>query len=295
MLKIIDYNGAEHFENPCVLMLGYFDAMHVGHRALLHAARKLAAEENLKLGVMTFYDGKSGAQVYVFKERLSLYERLGADFVLAAHFDEAFRNTQKEDFLRRLFEKCNARALVCGEDFSFGKGAKGSVNDLKREAAVRGASVIVLPLVGIFKRRAAASLAKEYLAEGDIEKLNRLLVDRYFIEGLVSSEGRHVGTKIGFPTANIHLPPDKYPLKQGVYAVSVPLEGREYRGIANWGSRPTFDDGRVVFEVFADGYQGDLYGKEITVYFDRRIRDVKKFENAAALQAQLKQDLESIR
>ena len=77
--------------------------------------------------------------------------------------------------------------------------------------------------------------------------------------------------------------------------MSVPLEGREYRGIANWGSRPTFDDGRVVFEVFADGYQGDLYGKEITVYFDRRIRDVKKFENAAALQAQLKQDLESIR
>ena len=84
MLKIIDYDSAERMEEPCVLMLGYFDGMHIGHRALLHAAMNRAAKENLKVGVMTFYGGKKGGQIYVFDERVRLFESLGADFALAA-------------------------------------------------------------------------------------------------------------------------------------------------------------------------------------------------------------------
>ena len=295
MLKIIDYNSEEKYGEPCVLMLGYFDGMHIGHRALLHAALARAAKENLRLGIMTFYDGKKGAQIYTFSERLQLFEHLGADFTLAAQFDEAFRNIRKEEFLTRIFEKCNLRALVCGEDFTFGRGAEGRVADIKTAVYEHNSSLTVLPLVGLSEQKAAASLAKRYLAEGDILNLNQLLGERYFITGTVATEGRHVGTKLGFPTANIHLSPDKFPLKTGVYAVSIPLENRVYRGIANYGSRPTFENSKVVFEVYIDGFCGNLYGKEITVLFDRRIRDVRTFASAEALVAQLKQDLEEIR
>lgn len=295
MLKIIDYASAERMEEPCVLMLGYFDGMHVGHRALLRAAMDCAAKDNLKVGVMTFYGGKKGGQIYVFEERVRLFESLGADFALAARFDEAFKQTEKEEFLRAVFAKCNVRALVCGEDFTFGRDASGTVEDVKKAAFEHGASLSVQPLVGIFEHKAAASLAKEYLAAGDIEKLNELLGSRYFIAGKVSTEGRHVGSKLGFPTANLHLPPGKFPLRQGVYAVSVTLGGKDFRGIANYGARPTFGDERVVLEVYIDGYRGDLYGKEIAVYFDARLRDIQKFESAEALKAQLKSDLEKIR
>ena len=295
MLKIIDYDSAERMEEPCVLMLGYFDGMHIGHRALLHAAMNRAAKENLKVGVMTFYGGKKGGQIYVFEERVRLFESLGADFALAARFDDAFRRTEKQDFLRAVFATCNVRALVCGEDFTFGRDAAGTAEDVKRAAFEHGASLTVLPLVGIYEHKAAASLAKEYLAAGDVEKLNQLLGGRYFVAGRVSTEGRRVGSKLGFPTANLHLSNEKFPLRQGVYAVSVPIGGREFRGIANYGARPTFGDERVVLEVYLDGYKGDLYGEEIVVYFDGRLRDIRKFESADAHKAQLKIDLEKIR
>ena len=120
-------------------------------------------------------------------------------------------------------------------------------------------------------------------------------MQKYFVQGIVSTEGRHVGRSLGFPTANIHLPQDKYPLKAGVYAVTAKIGGALYRGIANYGPRPTFGDGYTVLEVFADGYEGDLYGKEITVYFDAWLRDIKKFDSPKALSEQLTKDLEKIR
>ncbi len=143
--------------------------------------------------------------------------------------------------------------------------------------------------------KAAASLAKQYLAGGEAEKLAELLGDKYFIRGEVATEGRHVGRTIGFPTANIHLSSEKYPLKMGVYAVTAEIGGKIYRGIANYGSRPTFGDGRTVLEVYADGYAGDLYGQTITVYFDEFIREIRKFGSAEELSGQLKKDLEKIR
>lgn len=295
MLRIIDYNSDEKIKEPCVIMLGYFDGMHIGHRALLHAALARAAKEHLKVVIMTFYEGKKGAQIYLFEERVKLFDKLGADYVLAARFDESFKSITKDEFINSIFNKFNVKALVCGEDFTFGKNACGNINDVKQSAFEHGASLIEMPLVGIYEHKAAASLAKEYLDSGDIKKLNKLLGDRYFISGKVSSEGRKVGTKLGFPTANLHISPEKYPLRQGVYAVGVELDKREYKGIANYGSRPTFNDGQVVFEVYIDGYDGDLYGKKITVYIDGRIRDIEKFASADELKIQLKKDLEKIR
>lgn len=294
MIRVINYDS-DKISEPCVLLLGYFDGMHVGHRALLARAKAIAKEQGLLVGVMTFYDSKSGGQIYTFEERLYLFERLGADFVYAAHFDEAFRGTAGKDFLDHIVASLPVRAFVCGEDFTFGKGAECGSEVLKSFCGERNIHAEVLPLVKMHGEKAAATLAKQYLSEGNVERLAELLGDRYFIRGEVSTEGRHVGRKIGFPTANIHLRPEKFPLKSGVYAVTAELGGAEYRGIANYGARPTFGDGRIVLEVYLDGYAGDLYGREITVYFDSFIREIRKFGSAQELTEQLKKDLEKIR
>ena len=293
MIQVIDYQNGR-LNEPCVLMLGYFDGMHIGHRALLARAKELAAGQKL-VGVMTFYDSKNGGQIYTFEEKKYLFENLGIDFVYAAHFDDSFRATEGDAFLEHTKKVLDVCAFVCGEDFTFGRSASCNIEQLRQFGAANSIAVEVMPTVLLNGEKAAASLAKRLLAEGKPEELRKVLGDRYFIRGQVATEGRHVGRTIGFPTANIHLSPEKYPLKAGVYAVTAEIGDREYRGIANYGSRPTFGDGRTVLEVYADGYIGDLYGQTITVFFDSFIREIRKFGSAEELSEQLKKDLEKIR
>lgn len=294
MLRIVEY-GIGGGTEPCILLLGYFDGVHAGHRKLIMRAEELGRRENCRVGIMTFCGQKSGKQVYVFSERAWIFERLGLDFIYAARYDDSFRATKAQDFLLRVLTDLNVKAFVCGEDFTFGKDAASRSDDLVRFCKERGIEVYVESLVNIGGTKAAATRAKMFLDEGNVEELARMLGDKYFVRGVVSSEGRHIGRRIGFPTANIHLSPEKYPLRTGVYAITADIEGKKYRGIANYGPRPTFDDECVVLEVFADGYQGDLYGQEITVYFDFWIRGIQKFDSAEELSAQLTRDLEKIR
>ena len=291
-MRIIHYGGQGE---TCVFLLGYFDAVHVGHRKLIARAKDLAKERGVSLAALTFTDAKRGEQVYVFSERVAILSSLGVDYVYAAPFDGAFKNTEGEAFLDTVRERCGVSAFVCGEDFRFGKGAVCGELYLKEYCKKHRIECEILPLVSIGGQKASASLAKRYLDEGDIISLNALLGDCYFIAGTVATEGRHVGRRIGFPTANLHPKAGKYPLCQGVYAVHVSLDGRTYRGIANFGPRPTFGDGRIVCETYIDGFSGDLYGRDLTVFFDFRIRGIMKFASAEALKNQLKNDLEKIR
>lgn len=293
-MQVIDYEGGG-FSRPCVLLLGYFDGVHVGHRALIAAAKRLAEEQGAAVGVTTFYDAKNGGQIYDFNERCRIFSALGIDFVYAAHFDGAFRATEGEAFLSRVCAALSVRAFVCGADYTFGRGAACGVSALQAFAESRGIAVRVLPLVAYDGEKAAATRAKRCLAAGDMPALAGLLGGRYFIAATVVSEGRHIGRTMGFPTANMHVPPCKYPLREGVYAVSATIGKTLYRGIANYGARPTFKDARVVLEVYFDGFSGDLYGRELVVYFDAFLRPVQKFPSAGALAEQLQQDLRSIR
>ena len=197
----------------------------------------------------------------------------------AAQFDAAFRATEGAAFLEHVCAALPVRAFVCGEDYTYGRGAACGVAELSAFAAEHGTALYPQPAVAFGSEKAAATLAKQYLCEGDMPRLAELLGGRYFITG----------------TANIHVDPEKYPLREGVYAVSAEIGGRTYRGIANYGARPTFGDARIVLESFFDGFTGDLYGRELTVYFDFYIRPVRKFENASELAAQLRRDLETIR
>ncbi len=267
------------------MLLGGFDGLHIGHRQLLSCAQK----SGLTVGAMTIVGGKGNA-LFTEREREDVFYRAGVDFLFELPFAEIC-NLSPEDFLALLEREFAPKLVVCGEDFRFGKGAQGTPKRIKEWGQV---CVEVLPLVQIDGEKVSASAVKALLQRGDIEKANVLLTEKFFLIGEVKKD-RQVGRTLGFPTANIAYPTGKFPVKKGVYETLVRLDGKAYKGITNFGARPTFDDESVWTETYLDGFDGSLYGREIKVEFVRRLRDIVKFDGADGLKRQLNEDIRRVR
>ena len=268
-----------------VILLGGFDGLHIGHRLLL----KRAKEYGLPVGVMTIAGGK-GDSVFTMRERESIYRRAGIDFAIELPFTE-IKELSPQAFVALVEEQFSPKAFVCGEDFRFGKSAVGDPELLR---TLTTAQVEVLPLLEMDGEKVSASTVKACLAAGKIEEANTLLGEPFFLVGTVQ-EGRKVGRTIGFPTANLAYPKEKCALSYGVYACEVAVDGVVYRAITNFGTQPTFSGGQVCVETHLDGFDGDLYGKELTVSFLRKMRDIQKFSCVEDLQRRLQEDLNEIR
>ena len=291
MLEIIEY-GKDEYAFPSLLVLGCFDAIHVGHRELFKKARLQAKINGLDLGVMMFRDGKGGRQVYSFEERVAMLSAYNVKFVLVIDFTPEFKQIAPLDFLAGIEEKINVKAYMSGKDFRFGKGAKGKSSTLKNFAEDEENGVWYMPVkdVAVDGEKVSTTLVKSCLDSGDVIKAARLLGENYFVEGEVVP-GEHRGSGVlGFPTVNINYPDWKYPVKQGVYKVEVEIDGATYPGIANYGGRPTFGDNRVVLEVHISGIDGDLYGKKVKVSFVAYMRDIVAFASPEELSARLALD-----
>lgn len=267
------------------MLLGGFDGLHSGHRQLLSCAQK----SGLPVGVMTIV-GAKGQSLFTFAERENIFRENGADFVFELPFDE-IKDLSAEAFIRLLQTEFSPRVFVCGEDFRFGAGAKGNPEILQ---SMDGVHAEVLPLVEIDGEKVSSGTVKKYLTKGDVERANVLLGENFFLLGEVV-DGRQVGRTIGFPTANILYPKEKLPLKTGVYETRIRLNGDTYRGITNYGNRPTFDDDALLTETYLDGFSGDLYGKTLKIEFVRYLRDIRKFDDADGLKKQLQTDVERVR
>ncbi len=269
------------YKSPCVMLLGGFDGLHVGHKKLIDCAKKY----NLPIGITTIEGGK-GKSLFTLEERRKIFAQHGVNFVHPFTFTEEFKNTSKEEFLNILLNRFCVKAFICGEDFRFGKGAQGTPDFIEEFTLVRVHAMDVLSFRG---KKVGTSDVKEYLQKGQIERANELLLTPFFISGSVE-EGRKLGRTIGFPTANLSA--QDCPLKEGVYAVHATIDEKTYYGIANFGTCPTFDVAYKKLEVCFDGLNQNLYGKEINVYFDGYLRDICRFENAQALTVQLEQDMQ---
>lgn len=274
------------YSAPCIFLLGGFDGLHIGHKKLIDCAKKY----NLPVGIMSIEGGK-GKNLFTPFERGKIFSRQGLNFIYSVPFTEEFKNTTKDKFLTSFIERFEVKAFVCGEDFRFGKSAEGTPEFIRE---FTGIPVHALGVLTVGGKKAGMFLVKEYLKNGEVERANKLLLQPFFLSGKVEA-GRKTGRTLGFPTANFSYPENKFPLKEGVYAVHAQLGGKIYRGIANFGACPTFGVTYQKLEVYFDGYEGDLYGKEIDVYFNSYLRNVQKFENKEALKAQLKEDLLRVR
>lgn len=284
-MKTVWLTENKNIEQGAAMLLGGFDGLHIGHRRLFSRAK----QSGLPVGVMTIIGGKDG-NIFTFAERERIFKENGADFVCELPFDE-IKDMSPTAFLQFLIEQFNPAVFVCGEDFRFGAGALGTSEMIKTSTQVR---VETLSLVEMGGEKISSRKVKELLEKGEVEKANALLGEAFFLCGKVEKD-RQIGRTIGFPTANIAYPQEKFPLKKGVYATKVTVDGVEYKGITNYGARPTFDNDKVVTETYLDGFSGDLYGKELTVRFVKYLRDVTKFENVEALKKQLEEDVRRAR
>lgn len=285
MLKIVPLSKQCNIQNGTAMLLGGFDGLHLGHRKLLSCAK----ESGLPVGIMTIIGGKGDKNLFTPIERADIFQNSGIDFMMELPFEE-IRNLSPQEFLAILEKNCNPKQFYCGEDFRFGKGAQGTPEMIKSWGQVR---VEVQPLLQYNGEKISATTIKDWLSKGDLKTVKLLLGERFFLIGEVKKD-RQVGRSIGFPTANILYPENKLPLKQGVYETALCIDGKNYKGITNYGARPTFDNTAVWTETHVCNFFGDLYGKTLKIEFVRYLRDITKFDKIEDLQAQLEDDKRSV-
>lgn len=277
------------------IALGFFDGVHLGHGALLRAVAEDAQRDGHLPVALTFdtHPDRSvrGALLTTPEERRELMQRFyGIENVCVLPFDDALRNTPWETFAEKtLLGKLDAAALVCGEDFRFGRGAEGTAKLLADFCAAHGVACRVVPQVCLDGAPVSSTRIRKCLQEGSFEDALRLLGHPYLLCGEVV-HGRHVGGRLGFPTANLTLK-DRLPLPYGVYAATVELDGSSYTAVTNVGVHPTVGAlSAPVAESWLQDFDGDLYGKEIALYLHAFLRPERRFADESALRARIAED-----
>lgn len=281
-----------------IICLGRFDGVHLGHRSIILQASKLKQKfgNDIRLSVFAFRraDEAGGRnRIYTFDENCDLIQSLSVDEVLYAEETERFFNTTKSEFLNLLFKNHNPVAVVCGEDYTFGKDREGNVGYLREYCAEHNVFFLSLPISRKNGKKVASTLIKEDLLAGNVEEANTLLGSRYHITGTVL-HGRSVGHTIGFPTLNVAISPLKCPVKTGVYSTLTTVDGKVYKSLTNYGSAPTFGQTEILAESYLLNFNEDVYGKTVKTEFVGFIRDDVKFDTVSDLIAQLKKDVENL-
>jgi riboflavin kinase / FMN adenylyltransferase len=280
-----------------VLAIGNFDGVHRGHQALIAAAVHEARPHGWPAGAIVFephpreffQPDKPHFRLTPLPRKLALLETLGLDMAVVVRFDAALAGLSAEAFIHRvLVEGLGVRHVVVGYDFRFGKGRVGDPEILRQAGGEHGFGVTVVAQVAQAGEVFSSSAVRAELAQGDVEGAAAMLGHWWRVAGTVVG-GAKRGTGLGYPTANLMLP-EGTALAHGIYAVRAYCEGRRLDGAAYLGTRPTFDDGEAVLEVFLFDFDGDLYGRAIEVEFIGFVRADAKFASAAALQDQIARD-----
>ena len=271
-----------------VLSIGNFDGVHVGHRLLLERMRTAARTRGAPSVVVTFFPPArvlfgGGQSLMTPAEKLVALAEYEPDVVVNTPFDRDFANTDKEAWLAQLAALAPS-LIVVGQDFRFGKGRTGGLDDLGRVTEA-------LEAFSLLERGGAvvsSSRVRELLGSGEVAAAALLLGAPYLVRGVVT-RGRQLGRTIGFPTANLEVPAGKV-LPPGVFAVRLEVDGRALDGMANVGPRPSFPEAPPALEVHVFDFAGDLYGAELDVRFIERLRGQVAFAGVDALRAQLSLD-----
>ncbi len=288
---------------PIHWAMGFFDGVHRGHRLVVESASTPGALR----GVLTFASHPLALLAPERQPRLltphaghkaALLEPLGVEVLLQLPFTPELAALAPQDFLAWLEAACpgGIAGLSVGNNWRFGRGGCGDAELLRREAAQRGWRLCVHPLICEGGQPVCSSRIRRVLAEGQLAEATQLLGHPFCICGVVEP-GQKLARKLGFPTANITLPPLAALPPMGVYEVAFCHGGERLRGVANLGLRPTIDEAhkpvRLELHVVG-GWSGDLYGCELTVELCRFLRPEKRFESLEALRAQMAADVAAV-
>ncbi|MGZ5851264.1 MAG: bifunctional riboflavin kinase/FAD synthetase [Hyphomicrobium sp.] len=297
-MQIVEgYNHVPADARGAVLAIGNFDGVHRGHQALIAAAVAEARALGAPAGALIFephpreffHPEEPHFHLTSVAQKLALFEQLGLDLAIILPFNRELASLSAEDFIARvLVQGLGARHVVIGHDFFFGKGRSGTPETMREAAQRLGFGITIIAPVAAEGEVFSSSAIRLRLAQGDVKGAAGML-GRWWRAGGTVVGGARRGTGLGFPTANVPLPRGTA-LGHGIYAVHAYAQGRRYDGAAYIGTRPTYDNGMPVLEVFLFGFDGDLYGRPIEVEFIDFVREDRKFASSKELVAQMQVD-----
>lgn len=287
---------------PCVLVLGMFDGVHRGHGALLTRGRELADQTGLPLHVCTFEPHPlrvlkpeaSPPLLTTLTERARRMADYGVDALCVTRFTPAVAQESPAAFMSALNAVYRPRWVVCGFNYTFGRGGVGDGEALKDFGKQHGFRVCVVPEVVIDGDTVSATRIRRLLAQGDIPAVTRLMGRPYALSGRVM-DGKHIGRTLGFPTANVQVNPHKALPAFGVYACWLQAEGQVYPAVVNIGRHPTLPAGQVTVEAHVIDRCLNLYGKKVRLALLAHLRPERCFDGVDALRSQITRDADEAR
>ena len=278
-----------------IYALGFFDGVHLGHQALLHACHQLATQQGAVPCAVTFDMLPSAVllnaqsnMLNTAQDRRMLLHQFGMEEVLLLKADQQTLSMSWTAFLEMLIAD-GAVGFVCGYDFRFGHKGEGTAEKLSAFAQEQGLACIIVPEQTMDGEKISSTRIRELLEQGAVERATTLLRHPHILSGTVVS-GQKLGRTIGIPTANLELPEELVKPAFGVYACKAWVDGNYYTAVTNIGIRPTVDGQGVTIEPWILDFDGDLYGKEITLEFHKFLRPEQKFANLDELKAQIQTD-----
>jgi len=295
--------GLSHLEplDPgCVLTIGNFDGLHLGHRAVIEKLAAQGRATGLPVVVMIFepqpleyfLGDNAPSRLMRLREKVIDFAGLPVNYLLVMRFNRQFANLDAEKFIDDiLIKKLNVKHLVIGDDFHFGKARRGNFAMLQEKGLQWGFTVEDTGSFYVDGLRVSSTLIRDALTAGNLAQAEQLLGRSYSVCGRIV-HGEKRGRALGFPTANIKLHRKNTPL-QGVFAVTMTGLGEDaIQGIANVGTRPTVDGGsKVILETHLFNFNREIYGRYVEVHFKHKIRDEMRFHSLEKLKAQIEKDV----
>lgn len=284
-------------KNPNLsLALGFFDGVHLGHKAVIKSAVDFAKQNGNKSAVVTFSDhpccyfwGVCPKYILSRKQREEKIEALGVDYLYELDF-ESIAGLTAQDYLKDiLINHFTPVSISTGWNHNFGCKKSGDVKFLRKNSKKYDYEYFELPPQKIDNEIISSTTIRKLLSDGEIERANLMLGSKFSISGEVV-KGNQIGRTIGFKTANLVYPPELIELPYGVYSVDTNYG----KAIANFGIRPTVKGSQALLEVHILDFEKDIYGENLTVYFNKMIRAEKKFSSLDALKSQIKLDIKTI-
>ena len=292
-MKILN-NLRDVSRNPKAVTVGNFDGIHKGHQALINETREISTKNNVESLIFTFsklpkeiFSPDTVQRLYDNKTKESILSSYKIDTLLSIDFNE-IKDFSADFFCEEiLIKELNARYLIVGENFKFGKDRSGDIEKLREYDSKNAFELIVPELETYDGTKISSSRVRNLLNQGNIIGARECLGRDYMLSGTVVS-GEKLGRKLGYPTANIKLEYD-YPL-DGVYLTRTVIEEKNYVGLASLGNKPTFNGSEKILEVFILDFDEDIYSQNIEVYFLEEIRKQIKFSNEDELIKQMNED-----
>ncbi len=283
----------------CVLTMGDFDGIHRGHRRLIEETIQQAKKAEIASVLLTYDPSPKKAlkkltydnNIYIQAEKIALLQSFPLRAVIFLPFDKEIAQTTASKFLKNiLLKQLKAKMIIIGYDHKFGRNRHGTYKYLKTAQKKYNFRVKKIKAVKIFREITSSSFLRNLLRNGQIEEANELLLTPYFIQSTVIL-GKQRGKYLGIPTANLHIPSGKIIPGKGVYFCVAKFGDELFTAVVNIGNNPTFENIHLSVEAHLLGFDKNIYGEQLTLFFIRKIRDEEKFSSVEGLKQQIKMDI----